>query len=150
MRDEGLFVSQDPQTGPITIIWGSSLALNKKEFTMAFFNSAVGVLQTLVVALGAGLGIWGAINCFGCGADGDVINFVQQMFNLDAKQAAFKLIDDFHLNIDTKRKESRHEKNQRIRLQKERERKERIRVAYAEELQRFRLKMAEIYRTLHD
>ena len=29
---------------------------------MAFFNSAVGVLQTLVVALGAGLGIWGAIN----------------------------------------------------------------------------------------
>ena len=29
---------------------------------MAFFNSTVGVLQTLVVALGAGLGIWGAIN----------------------------------------------------------------------------------------
>jgi hypothetical protein len=29
---------------------------------MAFFNSAVQVLQTLVVALGAGLGIWGAIN----------------------------------------------------------------------------------------
>ena len=27
---------------------------------MAFFNSAVGVLQTLVIALGAGLGIWGA------------------------------------------------------------------------------------------
>ena len=29
---------------------------------MAFFNLAVGVLQTLVVALGAGLGIWGVIN----------------------------------------------------------------------------------------
>ena len=29
---------------------------------MEFFNSAVTVLQTLVVALGAGLGIWGAIN----------------------------------------------------------------------------------------
>ena len=29
---------------------------------MDFFNSAVTVLQTLVVALGAGLGIWGAIN----------------------------------------------------------------------------------------
>ena len=26
------------------------------------FNSAVAVLQTLVIALGAGLGIWGAIN----------------------------------------------------------------------------------------
>lgn len=34
----------------------------KEENKMAFFNSAVGVLQTLVVALGAGLGIWGAIN----------------------------------------------------------------------------------------
>ena len=29
---------------------------------MAFFNSAVGVLQTLVIALGAGLGVWGIIN----------------------------------------------------------------------------------------
>jgi hypothetical protein len=29
---------------------------------MAFFNSAVDVLQTLVIALGAGLGIWGVIN----------------------------------------------------------------------------------------
>ena len=29
---------------------------------MAFFARAVGVLQTLVIALGAGLGIWGVIN----------------------------------------------------------------------------------------
>ena len=29
---------------------------------MAFFQSAVTVLQTLVTALGAGLGIWGVIN----------------------------------------------------------------------------------------
>ena len=29
---------------------------------MAFFNSAVTTLQTLVVALGAGLAIWGVIN----------------------------------------------------------------------------------------
>ena len=29
---------------------------------MAFFQSAVGVLQTLVIALGAGLGIWGVVN----------------------------------------------------------------------------------------
>jgi hypothetical protein len=34
----------------------------RKDFIMAFFNSAVGVLQTLVIALGAGLGIWGVIN----------------------------------------------------------------------------------------
>ena len=29
---------------------------------MAFFTSAITDLQTLVVALGAGLGVWGAIN----------------------------------------------------------------------------------------
>ena len=29
---------------------------------MAFFQSAVGVLQTLVIALGAALGVWGGIN----------------------------------------------------------------------------------------
>ena len=34
----------------------------QEENYMAFFNSAVTVLQTLVIALGAGLGIWGAIN----------------------------------------------------------------------------------------
>ena len=32
---------------------------------MAFFNSAVTVLQTLVIALGAGLGIWGAVALIG-------------------------------------------------------------------------------------
>lgn len=29
---------------------------------MAFFQSAISTLQTLVIALGAGLGVWGAIN----------------------------------------------------------------------------------------
>ena len=43
---------------------------------MAFFNSAVGVLQTLVVALGAGLGIWGAINLLEgrCRSGGPALN----------------------------------------------------------------------------
>ena len=29
---------------------------------MEFFDSAIGVLQTLVIALGAGLGVWGIVN----------------------------------------------------------------------------------------
>ena len=29
---------------------------------MAFFSSAINILQTLVVAIGAGLGVWGVIN----------------------------------------------------------------------------------------
>lgn len=37
---------------------------------MAFFISAVNVLQMLVIALGAGLGIWGGVNLMeGYGAD---------------------------------------------------------------------------------
>ena len=40
----------------------STIFIYKGETTMEFFNSAIEVLQTLVVALGAGLGVWGAIN----------------------------------------------------------------------------------------
>ena len=29
---------------------------------MAFFTEAIGTLQTLVIALGAGLAVWGVIN----------------------------------------------------------------------------------------
>lgn len=37
---------------------------------MSFFSSAIGVLQTLVIALGAGLGLWGIINLLeGYGGD---------------------------------------------------------------------------------
>ena len=32
---------------------------------MAFFNSAITVLQTLVIAIGAGLGVWGVVNLLG-------------------------------------------------------------------------------------
>ena len=31
---------------------------------MAFFNSAIDILQTLVIAIGAGLGAWGVVNLF--------------------------------------------------------------------------------------
>jgi len=38
--------------------------------SMEFFTSAVGTLQTLVIALGAGLGVWGVINLLeGYGGD---------------------------------------------------------------------------------
>jgi len=42
---------------------------------MEFFNSAIDVLQTLVIALGAGLGIWGVINLLeGYGNDNPGVN----------------------------------------------------------------------------
>ena len=42
---------------------------------MAFFTSAVTTLQTLVVALGAGLAVWGVINLLeGYGSDNPAAN----------------------------------------------------------------------------
>ena len=41
--------------------YGQAVFAAERSF-MEFFNSAIGVLQTLVIALGAGLGIWGVIN----------------------------------------------------------------------------------------
>lgn len=38
-------------------------------------------------------------HCFGCGADGDVIHFVEQMFHLRPFDAAKKLAKDFHIDI---------------------------------------------------
>lgn len=35
-------------------------------------------------------------HCFGCGADGDVIDFVARLHGVDAKSAAEKLAADFH------------------------------------------------------
>lgn len=47
---------------------------------MDFFNSAVEVLQTLVIALGAGLGVWGVINLLeGYGNDNPGANPVQML-----------------------------------------------------------------------
>ena len=40
------------------------------EVYMEFFSSAITTLQTLVVALGAGLGVWGGVNLLeGYGSD---------------------------------------------------------------------------------
>ena len=38
----------------IAAIWRNNI--------MEFFNQAITVLQTLVVAIGAGLGVWGVVN----------------------------------------------------------------------------------------
>ena len=35
---------------------------NRRYIRMAFFASAVGLLQTLVIALCVGLGVWGVVN----------------------------------------------------------------------------------------
>lgn len=39
-----------------------SMLQSGEKTTMEFFNQAITVLQTLVVAIGAGLGVWGVVN----------------------------------------------------------------------------------------
>lgn len=39
-------------------------------------------------------------HCFGCQADGDVIDFTSRLFNLSPKEAAMKLADDFRIQYD--------------------------------------------------
>lgn len=40
-------------------------------------------------------------HCFGCGADGDVIDFTARLYNLTPKEAAEKLAQDFGLAYDS-------------------------------------------------
>ena len=89
-------------------------------------------------------------HCFGCQADGDAVDYVGRLFGLNAKEAAYKIANDFHIPIEPRKKESMKEQNARIRNAREKELEMNIRRAYAEELRQFRLKISEILRILHD
>lgn len=45
-----------------TISLSGRMAAEIEDLFMAFFTSAITILQTLVVAFGAGLAVWGVIN----------------------------------------------------------------------------------------
>lgn len=49
--------------------------------------------------------------CFGCGAHGDAVGYVAEMFSLAQYDAACKIIQDFNLPIETEHKISDDEKN---------------------------------------
>jgi len=56
-------------------------------------------------------------HCFGCGADGDVINLTALLFGLNTREAAEKLAQDFGISCK-KWKPPRREQRQKIRKQK--------------------------------
>lgn len=67
-------------------------------------------------------------HCFGCGADGDVINFTALLFGLGNKEAAVKLAEDFGIPYDKpngkrrgrgqrKKRSLRAEQMQKVRLE---------------------------------
>jgi len=73
---------------------------------MAFFQSAVGVLQTLVIALGAGLGIWGVVNLMEVyGNDNPGANVL--MYGKEASNRKQE-IDRQHYTIPNQRPKDKH------------------------------------------
>lgn len=55
-------------------------------------------------------------NCFGCGAKGNAVSFVEQLFNIDFKTAVQKINDDFSLGLLTS--ELTEKQKQKIRARK--------------------------------
>ena len=64
-------------------------------------------------------------HCFGCGADGDVIDFIAKLFNLSQKEAAEKLAQDFGLIYDSQAPPRRRYVRQKNEAQKFREDRQR-------------------------
>ena len=64
-------------------------------------------------------------HCFGCGADGDVIDFTAKLFNLSPKEAAEKLAQDFGLIYDSQAPPRRRYVQQKTEAQKFREDRQR-------------------------
>ena len=60
-------------------------------------------------------------HCFGCGADGDVIDFTAKLFDLSPKEAAEKLAQDFGLIYDSQALPRRRYVRQKTEAQKFRE-----------------------------
>ena len=60
-------------------------------------------------------------HCFGCGADGDVIDFTAKLFDLSSKEAAEKLAQDFGLIYDSQAPPRRRYVRQKTEAQKFRE-----------------------------
>lgn len=64
-------------------------------------------------------------HCFGCGADGDVIDFTAKLFDLSPKEAAEKLAQDFGLIYDSQASPRRRYVRQKTEAQKFREDRQR-------------------------
>ena len=64
-------------------------------------------------------------HCFGCGADGDVIDFTAKLFDLSPKEAAEKLAQDFGLIYDSQAPPRRRYVRQKTEAQKFREDRQR-------------------------
>ena len=63
-------------------------------------------------------------HCFGCGADGDVIDFTSRLYNLSPKEAAEKLARDFGVAYDSQAPPRRRYIRQKSEAQKRKEKRE--------------------------
>ena len=63
-------------------------------------------------------------HCFGCGADGDVIDFTARLYDLSPREAAEKLAQDFGLSYDSKAPLRRSYVRQKSEVQMRKEKRE--------------------------
>ena len=64
--------------------------------------------------------------CFGCGAHGDVIGYVAQMYGLPQYDAACKIIEDFSLPIEIHPADEREHEKAKIKWRREKEERDKI------------------------
>ena len=71
---------------------------------MAFFSSAIDTLQTLVIALGAGLGVWGVVNLLeGYGSDNAAANAHVTLRSSNKRQGQMLHAIPYSPRIDSKK-----------------------------------------------
>lgn len=63
-------------------------------------------------------------HCFGCQADGDVIDFTARLYNISPKEAAIKLAQDFNLQYDSHARPKKNYVRQKSEAQLYKEREE--------------------------
>ena len=55
-------------------------------------------------------------HCFGCGADGDVINFVSRLYGISGLEAAQKTASDFGISYDSKSVKAKQKQAERKKI----------------------------------
>lgn len=91
-------------------------------------------------------------HCFGCQADGDVINLVAQIFGIGNKEAAEKIASDFGVAYEKKRGTARGsgEGSRKKTVDREEQIKKQRRIRFEKTQRRFYLILTDYYHMLRD
>jgi len=89
-------------------------------------------------------------HCFGCGADGDVIDFTAMLFGLSRYHAARKLAEDFGVKIGDSRRGRKARRGKERRVVKRKQEQSQLVERFEQGAQRFFRTMTDYYHLLGD